>query len=312
MAEDNRVLRDYALPQASGITSSIVSPAVEANNFEFSPALVSFMEREQFAGHPSENPNAHLRKFLANCNTIKINEASSDAIRLWLFPFSLRDRASDWLQNEEPNSFTTWDTLSKAFLSKYFPPGKTAKLRAEITSFIQRDGESLYEAWERYKDLQRQCPHHAVLDWLLIQTFYNGLEQSVRISIDAAAGGALMGKLIEAAKALLEEMASNNYHWTSDRATPQRGGGKYSVDGIAILASRVDALAQRLEKVTFSPSPVGSSGSAVEVYAICETCGVQAHTSAECCNGPPAVERVNAFQDYQPLPQHSFHLTAYN
>jgi len=142
MAEAQRVLRDYVLPQASGITSSIVSPAVEANNFELSPALISFV----FAGQPSENPNAHLRKFLAKCDTIKINVASSDAIRLRLFPFSLRDRASDWLQNEEPNSFTTWDALSKAFLSKYFPPGKIAKLRAEITSFIQRDGESLYEA----------------------------------------------------------------------------------------------------------------------------------------------------------------------
>ena len=173
--EDNRVLRDYALPQASGITSSIVSPAVEANNFELNPALISFVEREQFSGHPSENPNAHLRKFLAKCDTIKINGASTDAIRLRLFPFSLRDRASDWLQNGEPNSFNTWEMLSKAFLSKYFPPGKTAKLRTEITSFFQRDGESLYEAWERFKDLQRQCPHHGVPDWLLVQTFYNGL-----------------------------------------------------------------------------------------------------------------------------------------
>jgi len=155
MAEDNRVLRDYALPQASGITSFIVSPAVKANNFELSPALISFVEREQFTRHPSENPNVHIRKFLAKCDTIKINGVSSDAIRLRLFPFSLRDSASDWLQNEEPNSFTTWKMLSKAFLSKYFPPSKTAKLRAEITSFIQRDGESLYEAWERYKDLQQ-------------------------------------------------------------------------------------------------------------------------------------------------------------
>jgi len=165
-----------------------------------------------FAGHPSENPNAHLRKFLAKYDAIKISGASSDAIRLRLFPFSLRDRASDWLQNEEPNLFTTWEMLSKAFLSKYFPSGKTAKLSAEITSFIQRDEESLYEAWERFKDLQRQCPHHAVSDWLLIQTFYNGLEQSVKISVDVAAGGALMGKSIEAAKFLFEEMASNNYH----------------------------------------------------------------------------------------------------
>ena len=74
---------------------------------------------------------------------------------------------------------------------------------------------------------KRQVP-----DWLLIQTFYNGLEQSVRISIDVAAGGALMGKSIEAAKVLLEEMASNNYHRASDRATPQRGGGKHSVDTV--------------------------------------------------------------------------------
>ena len=107
MAEDHRVLRDYVLPQVSGITSSIVSPAAEANNFELSPALISFVEREQFAGHTSENPNTHLRKFLAKCDTIKINGASSDAIRLRIFPFSLRDKASDWLQNEEPNSFTT-------------------------------------------------------------------------------------------------------------------------------------------------------------------------------------------------------------
>ena len=107
--------------------------------------------------------------------------------------------------------------------------------------------------------------HHAIPDWLLIQTFYNGLEQSVKISVDAVAGGAFMGKFIEAAKALLEEMTSNNYHWGSDKATPQRGGGKYAVDAVALLASRVDALAQRLEKVSSSPSPGGSSGSNIEI-----------------------------------------------
>ena len=122
----------------------------------------------------------------------------------------------------------------------------------------------------------------------------------------------LVGKSVDAAKALLEEMASNNYHWSSDRATPQRGGGKYSVDAVTLLASRVDALAQRLEKVTSSPSPGGSSGSNAEVYAICETCGVQGHTFADCYNGPPTMEHVNAYQGYQPPPQRPSHLTTYN
>jgi len=112
------VLRDYAPPQASGVTSSIVSPAIEGNNFELNPALISFVERDQFGGYPSDNPNVHLRKFLAKYDTIKLNGMSADAIRLRVFPFLLRDRASDWLQNEEPNSFTTWEVLSKAFLSK--------------------------------------------------------------------------------------------------------------------------------------------------------------------------------------------------
>jgi len=47
MAEgDNGALWDYALPQAFGITFSIVSLVIEANNFELSPVLITFIERE--------------------------------------------------------------------------------------------------------------------------------------------------------------------------------------------------------------------------------------------------------------------------
>ena len=63
------------------------------------------------------------------------------------------------------------------------------------------------------------------------------------MSVDAAAGGALMGKSIEAVKALLEEMASNNYHWSSERATPKRASGDYGIDAVDLLTNKVDALA---------------------------------------------------------------------
>jgi len=66
----------------------------------------------------------------------------------------------------------------------------------------------------------------------------------VKISVDATAGGALIGKSIQAAKALLEEMASHNYDWASERATPKKGGGRHEVDAVILLASRVDALVQ--------------------------------------------------------------------
>jgi len=62
-----------------------------------------------------------------------------------------------------------------------------------------------------------------------------------------------MGKSIEVAKALLEEMNSNNCHWSSEQATPKRSCGRYNVDALTVVASRVDALAQRLDRVGTPP-----------------------------------------------------------
>jgi len=96
------------------------------------------------------------------------------------------------------------------------------------------------------------------------------------MSIDAANSGALMGKSIEAAKALLEEMASNNYHWSSEGATPKRTSGVYGVDAVDTLANKVDALAQRFDRLgTPSESQVGSSsGVMFDIGALCEMCGL--------------------------------------
>jgi len=58
-----------------------------------------------------------------------------------------------------------------------------------------------------------------------------------------------MGKSIEVVKALLQEIASNNCHQSSERATPKRSSGKYDVDAMTLLANKVDALAQRLDRV---------------------------------------------------------------
>ena len=71
-------------------------------------------------------------------------------MKLICFPYSLRGEARDWLRFEEPNKYHTWETLSKAFLAQFFSPAKTAKLRNDITSFHQKDGEALYEVWKRH------------------------------------------------------------------------------------------------------------------------------------------------------------------
>ena len=101
-----------------------------------------------------------------------MNGVSSDAIRLWLFPFSLRYKAKLWLISLAPNFITSWNAFSNAFFTIYYPLGKTTKYCQDLAGFKQQPGESLYDVWERFKDLQKHCPHHAIPDWLLIQTFY--------------------------------------------------------------------------------------------------------------------------------------------
>jgi len=57
------------------------------------------------------------------------------------------------------------------------------------------------------------------------------------MSINTAAGCALMGKSIEDARALLEEITTNSYHQSIERATSKRTTEVYGVDAVDLLAS---------------------------------------------------------------------------
>lgn len=80
---------------------------------------------------------------------------TDDTIRLRLFPFSLRGLAYKWLTSLAPRSINTWNDLVEKFLGQHFPPSKVVKIREEISVFKQGELETLFEAYERFKDLLR-------------------------------------------------------------------------------------------------------------------------------------------------------------
>ena len=102
-----RPLKSYAIPSQDEPHNSIAAPLIEANNFELKPSLLSAVQQNQFSGGSMEDPNLHLSIFLQYADTIKNNGVSQEAIRLRIFPFSLRDRARAWLQSLPATSVTT-------------------------------------------------------------------------------------------------------------------------------------------------------------------------------------------------------------
>ncbi|WVZ08241.1 hypothetical protein V8G54_021587 [Vigna mungo] len=218
-----RTLRDYAMPNPNSYQGSIVRPPIQANNFEIKPALLQVIQQNRFGGAVSEYPNSHLDNFLAICDTLKINGVSDYAIHLRLFPFSLRDKAKRWLQSQPQGSIPTWEDMATKFVTKYFPPSKLAKMRSEIITFVQQETESLYEAWERYKELLRKCPHHALPEWLQVQIFYNVLSPSFKAILDAASGGSFNMKTPKEALETLELMANNIVNMQFDRQNRKAG-----------------------------------------------------------------------------------------
>ncbi|GJX54513.1 MAK10-like protein [Tanacetum coccineum] len=99
-------------------------------------------------------------------DSIDLNGDNRERTRLRLFQFSLRDQASNWLERLSAGSITTWEDLTTRFLVQFFLPERTTKYRNNILMFQQHQGESLFEAWTRFKDLLQKVPHHGIDLWL--------------------------------------------------------------------------------------------------------------------------------------------------
>ncbi|GJW48996.1 reverse transcriptase domain-containing protein [Tanacetum coccineum] len=100
----------------------------------------------QFHELPGDDANKHLDKFLTITQSMKQNGVTDDALRLYLFPYSLTHHATAWFDRLPKNSIHTFEEMVSKFLSKYFPPSMVTKLRNDISNFRQLPDESLFEA----------------------------------------------------------------------------------------------------------------------------------------------------------------------
>ncbi|CAM8942378.1 unnamed protein product [Rhodiola kirilowii] len=281
-----RTLGDYTTPRVTGFQSAIAPPGIEANTWELKTGLIQMVQNNQFSGRVNEDPHQHLKRFVQMCNTVKTNGVPPESYYLRLFPFSLSDKASRWLDSHAEGTFTTWNRLAEAFLQQYFPPSKTAHFRNKIISFRSIDGETLYDAWERYKELTRMCPHHNLEQWQIIDTFYQGIDQGMRTLINQVAGGGLNQVPLEDTYEIIERAAQDYHLWTSDRGNPRDRKGVQdlcqaeSTNDIARLADSMKILAIEMQSMKLANSMKSSDVAHIGVY--CQICGSPSHYADGC------------------------------
>nr|GEU68241.1 reverse transcriptase domain-containing protein [Tanacetum cinerariifolium] len=175
----------------------------------------------------------------------------------------------------------------------FFPPSKTTNLHNEITRFQQRFDESFYEAWERFNDLLRACPHHGFSELHQLDTFYNALNVNDLDLLNSVAGGNFLDKMPRECLKIIE--SKTKVRQSRARAVVAKVSTCSSTptisSDVAELKDMVKALL--LDKKNQSPAPTPSSTPAPvkTVEPNCVTCG-GAHSYRSC-----QATNENAYRD---------------
>nr|GFC07595.1 hypothetical protein [Tanacetum cinerariifolium] len=177
---DNRTMAQMLQAPIEGYEDAIVIPTINANNFELKQTLINLVQSNQFT----------------------------------------EDEARIWLDKEPPRLILTWKDLVSKFINHFFPPSKTTYLRNEIINFLQKPNETFNEAWERFKDLLRQCPHHGFSELHQLDTFYNALNPNDQDALDSVAGGNFLDKISRECLTIIESKSKVRY--SRSRVTDSR------------------------------------------------------------------------------------------
>ncbi|GJR99284.1 reverse transcriptase domain-containing protein [Tanacetum coccineum] len=282
---DNRTMAQMLQAPIEGYEDAIVVPPINANNFELKQPLINLVQSNKFTGR--QDPHNHLRFFNKVTSTFRHPEVPNTSVKLLLFPFSLDGEARDWLDKEPPRSILTWDDLVSKFINQYFPPSKTTYYRNEIITFYQKPNEAFNEAWERFKGLLRQCPHHGFSELHQLDTFYNSLNSNDQDALDSAAGGNFLDKMPQEGLAIIESKSkvrysrsrANDSRVSTDAPLSNSSSSNNSFDMQQIAASLEDKMTIKMNKmmnemkalVVTTPAPVKA------VEEVCITCGSNHH-----------------------------------
>ncbi|KAL8089068.1 hypothetical protein AgCh_038727 [Apium graveolens] len=153
-----------------------------------------------------------------------------------------------------------------------------------------QSGESLSEAWDRYKEMLRKFPHHGMPEWMIINCFYNGLGATSRPMLNTTSGGALWDKSYDDAYELIELMAVNEYQNPTQRLSQGKVAGILELDAATAIAAQLKALTMKVDSL----SNYGFN----QITSISELCA-GAYETDQCAISSESAQFVSNFQRSQ-------------
>jgi hypothetical protein len=292
-----KTLHDYLHLTRNSSPSCIMFPANQ-QNFDFKPGMIPLLPT--FHGMDNENPYVHIREFEEVVATFHSQLGSIDTVRLKFFPFSLKDKAKSWLYSLRPRSIVSWGEMTHIFFKKYFPEHKTNAFKRQISTFEQRESESLYQVWERFKDLLSLCPHHGYESWHTVSCFYEGLLPRDHQFVEMMCNGEFLQKDHDEAIEYLIHLAEKAHTWTgpsaiesTNRSRPHTStsssGGIYQLKEEDGLKAQIAQLTKEIETLKMRGTSDTKQGYQVEVHEECSVCHDPEHPTKDCPMLPSVV-----------------------
>ncbi|CAN6586224.1 unnamed protein product [Malus baccata var. baccata] len=276
MAADNRTIKELSAPGLTNATPLCIQYPVAAqgktDEFELKSSLLHHIPK--YHGLSMEDPNKHLKEFEVVCSSMTPINVDGNILMMKAFPFSLVEKAKDWLYELAPGTVTSWDSMKRAFLEKFFPTSRVILLRKRISGIQQNQGESFPSYYERFKSLVASCPQHQMKDELLIQYFYEGLLPMEHQMLNASAGGALVDKTPGAAKVLIANRAHNAQQY---EGVGQRDPPRAQVNEV----SSMPEIQSQLANLTSIVSQL-AEGMKIHGPSVCGVCSMQGHANDQC------------------------------
>ncbi|GKB67858.1 hypothetical protein Tco_0929270 [Tanacetum coccineum] len=146
------------------------------------------------------------------------------------------------------------------------------EIKTNLLQLVQAPFPCLKEAWERFKEMLRACPHHRFTELTQIDTFYNSLNEMIKTPLNFAQRWEnLLSKTTREALNIIENKSkvrySRNKPNVSRMNTTSRESSSKTDERIDKLADQISTLVEIVSKKVVTPATVKA------VEESCVICG---------------------------------------